>query len=78
MTHPTLDELPDILTIHEVAEFMRISPAVAYEMARQYRATGGREGLPVFMAGARMMRVSKIELAKFVAGEIGRGDPNAA
>lgn len=47
-------------------------------MARQYRATGGREGLPVFMAGARMMRVSKIELAKFVAGENGRGDPNAA
>jgi hypothetical protein len=47
-------------------------------MARQYRATGGLEGLPVFMAGARMMRVSKIELAKFVAGESGRGNPNAA
>lgn len=78
MKHPTLDELPDILTIHEVAEFMRISPAVAYEMARQYRATGGREGLPVFMAGARMMRVFKVELAKFVAGENGSGDPNAA
>ena len=73
MQHRTLDDLPDILTIHEVAEFMRISPAVAYEMARQYRATGGREGLPVFMAGARMMRVSKLELAKFVAGELGRG-----
>lgn len=78
MKHPTLDELPDILTIHEVAEFMRISPAVAYEMARQYRVTGGREGLPVFMAGARMMRVSKIELAKFVVGEIGRGDSDPA
>lgn len=25
MKHPTLDELPDILTIHEVAEFMRIT-----------------------------------------------------
>jgi|TARA_R110002110_G_scaffold329971_1_gene541325 hypothetical protein len=55
MQHPTLDELPDILTIHEVADFMRISPAVAYEMARRYRATRGREGLPVFMAGARMI-----------------------
>ncbi len=75
MSHPTLDELPDILTIHEVADFMRISPAVAYEMARRYRATSGREGLPVFMAGARMMRVSKIELTKFVAGELGRGEP---
>jgi hypothetical protein len=30
------------------------------------------------MAGARMMRVFKVELAKFVAGENGRGDPNAA
>jgi transposase len=74
----TLDELPDIMTIREVADFMRISPAVAYDMARQYRATGGEEGLPVFMAGARMMRVSKIELAKFVAGETGRGNPSAA
>lgn len=77
MNHPTLDELPDILTIHEVADYMRVSPAVAYEMARQYRATGGREGLPVFMAGARMMRVSKVELARFVAGELGRGGREA-
>lgn len=40
MQHPTLDELPDILTIHEVANFMRISPAVAYEMA--YRSAESR------------------------------------
>jgi len=78
MQHPTLGELPDILTIHEVADFMRISPAVAYEMARRYRATSGREGLPVFMAGTRMMRVSKIELTKFVAGELGRGNQAAS
>jgi hypothetical protein len=73
MERPTLDELPDILTIREVADFMRISPAVAYGMARRYRATDGREGLPVFMAGTRMMRVSKIELQRFVAGGAGRG-----
>lgn len=77
MQHTTLDELPDILTIHEVADFMRVSPAVAYEMARQYRATSGRRGLPVFMAGTRMMRVSKVELTRFVAGELGRGGPTA-
>lgn len=73
-----LDELPDVLTIQEVADFMRISPAVVYEMARRYRRTGGREGLPVFMAGARIMRVSKLELAKFVAGDLGRDDTGAA
>ena len=26
----SLDELPDMLTIHEVAEFMRISSGLAY------------------------------------------------
>ncbi len=78
MQHPTFDELPDILTIREVAAFMRISPAVAYEMARRYKATRGREGLPIFMAGARMMRVSKIELKKFLAGELGRGTQAAS
>ena len=78
MQHPTFDELPDILTIREVADFMRISPAVAYEMARRYKATRGREGLPIFMAGARMMRVSKIELKKFLAGELGRGTQAAS
>ena len=52
MRYRGLDDLPDVLTIHEAAEFMRVSPGVAYEMARRYRATNGREGLPVFMAGA--------------------------
>jgi hypothetical protein len=72
------DELPDILTIHEVADFLRVSPAVVYELARRYRAASGREGLPVIMAGCRIMRVSKVELAKFIAGQSGRGDPSAA
>jgi hypothetical protein len=66
----SLDDLPDVLTIHEAAEFMRVSPGVAYEMARRYRATKGREGLPVFMAGERMMRVSKLELVKYVGGTL--------
>jgi hypothetical protein len=44
--HPTLDELPDILTIHEVAEFMRISPAVAYEMARSTEPPAGARACP--------------------------------
>ena len=72
------DELPDILTIPEVADYLRVSSAVIYELARQYRTTGGRKGLPVIMAGCRIMRVSKIELAKFIAGEADRGDPDAA
>lgn len=78
MMHGSLDDLPDVLTIQEAAEFMRVSPGVAYEIARRYRATHGREGLPVFMAGARIMRVSKVELGRFVAGELGRGQRAAS
>jgi hypothetical protein len=74
MRSRTLDELPDVLTIHEAADFMPVSLGVAYEMARRFRATNGREGLPVFMACERMMRVSKLELAKYVAGRLGGGD----
>jgi hypothetical protein len=73
MNQKSLDELPDVLTIQEAAEFIRVSPGVAYQMARRYRATNGREGLPVFMAGARMMRIYKIEFAKFVAGKLNGG-----
>lgn len=73
MIQKSLDELPDVLTIHEAAEFMRVSPGVAYQMARRYRATDGREGMPVFMAGARMMRVYKVELAKYLAGTLNGG-----
>jgi hypothetical protein len=46
MNQQSLDELPDVLTIPEAAKFMRVSPGVAYGMARRYRATNGREGLP--------------------------------
>ena len=35
------DELPDILTIQEVADFLRVSPAVVYELARRHRARAG-------------------------------------
>jgi hypothetical protein len=73
----TLDELPDVLTIQEAADFMRVSPGVVYDMAHRYRATNGREGFPVFMAGERIMRVSKLELAKYVAGRPDGGAANS-
>jgi hypothetical protein len=69
MAQRSFDDLPDVLTIREAAEFMRISPGVAYAMARRYRGTGGREGLPVFMAGERIMRVSKLDLLGYIAAE---------
>lgn len=78
MKQHSLDELPDVLTIHEAAEFMRISSGLACSMARRYRATHGREGLPVFMTGTRVMRVSKLDLARYIAGEALRDDRDAS
>lgn len=72
MNPRSLDELPDVLTIPETAAFLRVSEGVAYDMARQYRRTNGRLGLPVFMAGRRMMRVAKLDLVRYINGETGR------
>ena len=73
MDHQSLDDLPDVLTIPEAARFMRVSSGVAYGMARRYRRTSGREGLPVFMAGERMMRVAKLDLVRYMAGDTSHG-----
>ncbi len=68
MAAPTLEELPDVLTIPEAARFLRVSSGVAYGLARRYRRTNGCEGLPVFMAGERMMRVAKMDLVRYMTG----------
>ncbi len=61
----TLDQYPDMLTVEEAAEYLRVSRAMAYQLARQYRITGGTEGLPVTQIG-RCLRVPRRELARFV------------
>jgi hypothetical protein len=65
----SLDQLPDVLTISEVARFLRVSTAVVYGMAGRYRRTNGREGMPVFRAGARMMRIAKLDLIRYMTGK---------
>lgn len=77
MNQQSLDELPDVLTISEAARFMRVSSGVAYGMARRYRRTNGREGLPVFLAGERMMRVAKLDLVRYVTSETFHGPADA-
>ena len=72
MNQQLLDELPDVLTIPEAARFLRVSTGVVYGMARRYRDSHGREGLPVFMAGERMMRVAKQDLIRYMTGEASR------
>lgn len=46
----------EVLTIEEAAEVLRISRGAAYALARRWRETGGREGIPCLQLG-RTLRV---------------------
>jgi hypothetical protein len=47
----TAGTLPDLLTVEEAAVLCRIGRNKAYSLARQWRATNGRCGLPVVEFG---------------------------
>jgi hypothetical protein len=61
-----MHELPDVLTVEEAAEVLRIGRRLAYEQARLWRSTGGREGLPVLVIG-RCLRVPRAALEDLMA-----------
>lgn len=46
----------EVLTIEEAATVLRISRGAAYALARRWRETGGREGIPCLQLG-RTLRV---------------------
>ena len=52
----TPDEVRLVYTVEDAAAVLEVRRSKAYKMARQYRASGGREGLPVFQLG-RCLRV---------------------
>ena len=62
---PSLDELPDVLTVGEAAGVLRIGRGAAYELARQWRESGGRHGLPVVTLG-RSLRVPRDALRRLL------------
>lgn len=74
--------LPVVLTVEEAARVLRIGRGAAYELARQWRETGGHHGLPVVTLG-RSLRVPRealermlsldVESRAFVLAERGRG-----
>ena len=68
LDHDATDE-PEVLTVEEAAAILRIGRSCAYALARQYRATGGREGLPVIKLG-RHLRVPRNGLVRLLDGDI--------
>ena len=54
-----------MLTVEEAAAVLRIGRSLAYQLAREYDATGGVSGLPVIRLGGclRVPRWALLELA---------------
>ena len=69
-----LHDLPDFLTVTEAAALLRIGRSTVYQLARQYIATDGREGLPARRIG-RQVRVLRSGIEAWTRG---RFDPPSA
>jgi hypothetical protein len=61
--------LPDLLTVEEAAELLRVGRTKAYAMAKQWRASGGTTGLPVIDLG-NTLRVPLWRLEAMVGAEL--------
>jgi hypothetical protein len=59
------DAGPSVLTVEEAARVLRIGRGAAYAAARRWRATQGREGLPVIVLG-RSLRVPSVLLKEML------------
>lgn len=66
---------PDFFTVEEAADRLRIGRTSAYLAAKQYRETGGADGLPV-IAIRGSLRVPRRKLEKWAGGPL--SDPGEA
>ena len=58
---------PQTLTVEEAAKVLRIGRTAAYALAREWRATQGRSGIPVLELG-RTLRVPRHALQAMLTG----------
>lgn len=61
---------PDFFTVEEAADRLRIGRTSAYLAAKQYRETGGADGLPV-IAIRGSLRVPRRKLEEWAGGPLG-------
>ena len=65
MSTTETDAPAEVLTIDEAATILRISRNAAYAAAREWRATGGKTGIPCIEIG-RTLRVPRSELDRML------------
>jgi hypothetical protein len=64
-----VEVVPSLLTVEEAARVLRVGRTKAYAMAQEWRATGGRSGLPVIDFG-NVLRVPRCQLEALVGGSL--------
>lgn len=70
------ERLPDLLTVEEAGEVLRVGRTKAYAMASEWRRTGGASGLPVLDFG-HVLRVPRHALEQLLGAELhARIDPD--
>jgi hypothetical protein len=69
MTTNDWSDVPDFLTVEEAAGVMRIGRTSAYQLARHYLATGGKEGLLCVRYG-KQLRVPRRKLEEHIGGPL--------
>lgn len=60
---------PDVLTVEEAAQILRIGRNSAYGLARRWIDSGGQEGLPAIRLG-RCLRVPRSALEQLLGGQL--------
>ena len=61
--------LPDLLTVEEAARLIRVGRTKAYAMAKEWRDSGGRAGLPVVDFG-HVLRVPRAALEQLIGSAL--------
>jgi hypothetical protein len=70
------EAIPALLTVEEAGALLRIGRTKAYAMAREWRETGGRSGLPVVDLG-NVLRVPRRALENLIGAELTADDSAA-